>query len=1122
MLRFFLLITVVCLVHLCCRADDQSLDAERLAKEAELALEGFVLPEGIRGSLLAASPSVSNPVAFHITSDGRVFLCETYRRDHGVEDNRNHMDWLVDDLRSESVEQRLAMFRKHLGPRISEYTEKGERIRLLQDTTGDGKLDQATVFADGFNDALDGIGAGVLEHNGKVYYTCIPKLWMLQDDNADGVADQYEALHHGYGVRVAFRGHDLHGLRIGPDGRLYFSIGDRGYNVITKEVTRLTRPDSGAVFRCDLDGSHLEVFAYGLRNPQELAFDNHGNLFTVDNNSDGGDKARLTYLVRDSDTGWRMYFQYLPDRGPWNRERMWSPYQSDAETTAVQPAPIVPAIINLADGPSGFTFYPGLGLSDRYADHFFLADFRGTPGNSGIRSFSVQPKGASYELTDSHQFVWSVLATDVDFAADGSLYVSDWVEGWNGQGQGRMYRFEDPEHRTAVTQANVVGLLNGGIADTTTEELLTYLKHPDLRVRQQAQFALVDRDAWDLVLKWATGELDETTNRHVAWALWQFGLQSPERASQVADTFLAVTSAKKDLVEQHLKIVSDLARRHGLQAFLTSDTRMQWRKIMAHLAVGDDIRQIGFAAEALGAIGRTADLETLMRVLEKNADADPVVRHQAVMGLVRIEQRSPQSLQAFVRHPAAPVRKALVLAFNRLDNTRALIQFLRDEDVYVATEAARALTDERTGVAEPELASLLNDRSLTNELARRCLEAAYRLGDSGSAAAVAQVAASNSQDHDLRIVAVKMLKTWDAPEQTNTVNGRWRKLLPRETPGLNAAVQSHLAGMLAGPDDVRQSAVELAAQLGVTNIVPTLKAMLNNSTDEDVRVTAFLALSNLSTNVDELLAKGQADASEAVRLASLELLAARDSAAAVPELAKVVDSGSITAKQSALRLLGQIKSAESSAVLEAAFESLDSGKLPRGITLDLLQAATENSGGKLPKLVADWRTKQKNLGTKLAEWDDCLEGGDAVRGRALFFGGTAASCRRCHKIDGNGTDVGPDLSVIGQDKDRSYLLEALVDPNAKIAKGFETTIIVDIDGRIHSGIIKEETDSVVRLMTPQATLVSVAKDDIDERVKGQSGMPADIVRGLSREDVRDLVEFLAGRTAVINEHPNNN
>ncbi len=216
----------------------------------------------------------------------------------------------------------------------------------------------------------------------------------------------------------------MHGLVIGPDGRLYFSIGDRGLNVKTKEGRHLYNPDSGAVLRCELDGSNLEIFCTGLRNPQELAFDDYGNLFTVDNNSDSGDKARLYHLVQGGDYGWRMHYQYLPDRGPWNREKLWHlPHEGQA-------AYVIPPIAHITDGPSGLVAYPGTGLGDEYAGAFFVCDFRGGPANSAIRMFKMEPDGATFKLTKYEPFVENVLATDCDFGPDGAFYISDWVDGW--------------------------------------------------------------------------------------------------------------------------------------------------------------------------------------------------------------------------------------------------------------------------------------------------------------------------------------------------------------------------------------------------------------------------------------------------------------------------------------------------------------------------------------------------------------------------------------------------------------------------------------------------------------------------------------------------------------------
>src|SRR6185436_10882672 len=326
------------------------------SEEAAQAIQRFAFPKGIQVELFAAEPRLANPVSFALDEHGTAYVAETFRHHQGVTDIRDHMDWLDDDLASKTVEDRRAMIRKHEGANYGPgYGRAFEQVRRIADKDGDGVADEDSVFATGFDDPVAGIGAGLLAYEGSVYYTCIPDLWKLRDADGDGKAEQKEKLSSGYGVHVALLGHDLHGLRIGPDRRLYFSCGDRGFHVETPEGV-IAHPQCGAVLRCELDGSHLEVWHTGLRNPQELAFDAYGNLWTGDNNSDGGDRARLVDVVEGGDSGWRYSYQWITApvaRGPWNEEELWHPWHEG------QAAYIVPPIANLADGPSGLTYYPG-------------------------------------------------------------------------------------------------------------------------------------------------------------------------------------------------------------------------------------------------------------------------------------------------------------------------------------------------------------------------------------------------------------------------------------------------------------------------------------------------------------------------------------------------------------------------------------------------------------------------------------------------------------------------------------------------------------------------------------------------------------------------------------------
>ncbi|WP_417384953.1 PVC-type heme-binding CxxCH protein [Gimesia sp.] len=1055
------------------------------SKEGEQAIQGFRVPEGMQVSLFAAEPLLANPVAFCIDEQGRFYVAETYRQGKGVEDNRSHMNWLHDDLAAETIEDRLAYFRKHLKDKINDYALEHDRIRLVEDRDGDGKADHASVFADGFNRIEEGTGAGVLARGGYVYYTCIPHVWKLSDTAHEGKATLREKLSSGYGIRVAFRGHDLHGLVLGPDGRLYFSIGDRGYNVTTKEGKHLFRPDTGAVFRCNLDGSELEEFAYGLRNPQELAFDNYGNLFTGDNNSDSSDKARWVYVVEGGDTGWRMYYQYLSDRGPFNREKIWHPAHEG------QPAYMVPPIINIADGPSGLTHYPGVGLSDRYKDHFFLADFRGTPSQSGIRSFAVKPKGASFELTDAHEFIWQILATDLDFGYDGSLYVSDWVNGWNGLGKGRIYEFTDTKHAKAALAAHSAELMKQGFAERSPAELTKLLAHVDQRIRMEAQFALVDQNQLAALQQVAISSTDQFARLHAIWGIGQLGRKT---SSAVTGIQSLLQDSDREVQSQTAKVIGEAGFKPAIPALID-------------LLKNPYARVQYFAAVALGKLEAPTAVAGLLELLKQNNNADPMLRHAGMLALTRIG--NTDALIAAANHESAAVRLAAVVALRRLQRKEVSL-FLQDSDPLVVLEAARAINDEPITDAVADLAAVSITADMSDALLRRVMNANFRMGTAENAAVVARIAADTKVPEVLRLEAIEELNQWNEPAPLDRVLGRWQPIENRAPIELTGIVGPIVPDLFQSSEKIKEAGTGLAAKYGIKEAAPMLAEMVvDTKRPVDVRVASLNALDKLGyPEIADIAQKAIKDQKPALRVTGLNVLAKHDPQAALTPLEQAIQKGTTIEKQGALATLAEIKLPAATSILIDWMQKLVQQQVPAEIQLDLLKAAKQKQSPELDQLIVKFDEKRPQ-DDPIGGYLETLSGGNAARGREIFFGRSDTSCRRCHKIRNNGGEVGPDLSGIGIDKDRRYLLEAIVAPNKAIAKGFETAVLAMLDGKVIVGIIRNETDTDLELMDAKGTVIHVSKDEIDERASGKSAMPEEIVKQLSKDDLRDLVEFLS-------------
>ena len=726
------------------------------SSEGEDAIADFKVPEGTIISLFAAEPMFANPVALEVDWHGRVLVAETYRQEtEGVPDNRTFPEWLQDDLRLQTVEERAEMMVRHHPEFATEWTDREDRITALIDTDGDGKADQSTIFASGFSGLLDGTGAGLLARGDDVYYTCIPKLWKLTDADRDGVAESGSALHHGFGVRVAFRGHDMHGLVIGPDKRLYWSIGDRGYNVITADGKVLAEPGRGAVFRSNLDGSNLEVFARGLRNPQELAFDDYGNLFTVDNNCDAGDQARLVYLMEGGDSGWRMNFQYLPDRGPWMSEQWWKP-QPDGEA---HPAFLNKPLENITAGPSGMANYPGVGMGPGMENNFFICDFRGGSSYSGILRFTVEPQGGGFRFGEQEEFWWGMLVTDMCFGPNGDMYASDWVQGWIGPGKGRIYRaaFEAADQKL---KSETAALLAGDFTSLVAEFLVQLLQHPDRRVRFEAQWELVDRNDRTSLIAAFLGDNSESRLQKLArlHATWGLGMLLPD--STAATTLIAALRDHDPLI----RAAALKAMRGQLKAMQLNASDKA--RILTSLK-DVDLKVRCEAAFLVGEMTGPGDGLKILNALDEKAADDRFVLHAVSQGLAAAVNEN--TLITFNGNPNRMHRLAAVLAL-RWQQSAKLTRFLDDTDTLIAAEAACGIYDLNLTDAWPQLAATLKrHKDLPFSMVRRALAATQQLGSAQHAQMILDFVKSEGVDEKLLKEAREYIVNWDRPEEFDPI-----------------------------------------------------------------------------------------------------------------------------------------------------------------------------------------------------------------------------------------------------------------------------------------------------------------------------------------------------------------
>ncbi|MEO9891455.1 HEAT repeat domain-containing protein [Aurantibacter sp.] len=1093
--------------------EDSVLGIENAKKVREIT--PAVVADGLELTLWASDSLAPDPVAMSVDDKGAIYLTRTNRQKNSEFDIRGYRDWMTPSISFETVSDRRAFLHETFAPEKSEENswlkdlnndsihdwhdlavEKDE-IWKLEDLNGNGIADVSTRILEDFNEEITDVAGALLVRENDVFVGVGPDMWRLTDTNDDQILDEKVSIAHGFAIHIGFGGHGMSGAIEGPDGKIYWGIGDIGMNLTTEEGVHHKYPNQGVIVRSNPDGSDFEVFAAGLRNTHEFVFDEYGNIITADNDGDHrGESERLVYIVEGHDAGWRANWQYGKYTDPknngynvWMDEKMYMPRWEG------QAAYFLPPIQNFHNGPTGMVYNPGTALGKEWQNKFFLTEFVGNPGRSHIWAFDLKPSGASFELKSEQDVVSGILPTGIRFGPDGALYVADWINGWNTKDYGRVWKMDVAKTKNDLKseREKTKELMTLDYASQSVDELKNLLNYGDMRIRQKAQFELVARgDKGASVFQKSISQKENQLVRvHGIWGLGQLGWKDVDATEPL---LALLKDSDLEIVAQAAKILGDVKNEKA-------------GELLIPLLQNESARVRFFAAQALGRIKYSDAVQPILDMLAVNADEDNYLRHAGVLALSRIG--NIDSITALLENENRSLRIAAVLVLRRLQNPK-VAEFLNDSDEYIVAEAARAINDDWSiEAAMPALAETLVNVDFTSEpLLRRAINAALRVGRESDLDNLIAFTQRENVSSILRGEALAAISNWTEPSVLDRVDGRRRADISREAAIVQQKVGAVIPEFLKSKDpEILASTAKILGAINLSSFNNELKAFLKSNKSTKVRVAALQALGSLNADdIKDVMAQGMKDKSTEVRVVAVDMLSKIDVPANdIPGIVKpIFKNGSAREQQSMLGVLAAMPIAKSEPVLSTMIDQAASKKISPNVILDLMEAVqATNSELLIAKL-----DKLKEAGYGVDAYQETLYGGNWGAGFRYFNNSLSGQCVRCHSLEGQGGQVGPPLDGIADILSREQILEALINPSARLSPGYGNVTLTLKDGQEVTGLLEEETHDELILRTSDAEPLEVAISRIAKRENMTSSMPA-MGRIMSKRELRDLIEFLS-------------
>jgi len=996
-------------------------------KTPEEALASLKVADGLQVELFAAEPMLINPTSIDVDHLGRVWVCE-------------------------GVNYRRIGFKRPI------LREAGDRIVILADKDGDGKADESTVFYQG-KDLIAPLGICVLaqpskEAKGGFAYRVLvcqsPDIIEFWDRDGDGKADGPPKK-----FLTGFRGfdhdHGVHGIIPGPDGKLYFTVGDQGVDGLQSSDGKGRKwksgtPDcqAGTVWRCDMDGANLELIAHNFRNNYEACVNSFGEIWLSDNDDDGNQQTRICYVMPGGNYG---YFPRGPGQSHWHEE---------------QPGVVHKALRTGFGSPTGICFYEGTLLPKQYHGQLLHTD----AGPRELRCFHMKSKGAGYELTQENLVTstdnWFRLS-DVCVAPDGSVILADWYDpgvGGHGMGdwtRGRIYRVTPKGHK---------GYKVPEVKLDTKEELLATLGSPCLATRSIAHTVICRLYA-------------KPEPKHLEFLVEAHG--PPDLRARAIAAYVHALGDEEDILHKLDSADSPDADRILSKRLLDSALPPTESYAGKFYAPGT-VPKISVAVAREDLIFqrrmKLAEAKNNFFVLAKLYDGQDIFYRAALNIACGTDPKRREAILAdFDKH---------FPEWN--DKVADLVWELRPASVL------------------PRLGKLLDDPKLTPAQKGRIVDI-LAVNDDPTAGKTLLSLIGREVAPEIRSRAIENLRTfiptkWNNLAKSDELKKTIDALLKDPKTQVTGLQLVSAAGAVDRAEEVGEIAVDKQNSAEIRR--EALKALS--------KLRSAIAVGYLSSVMTERREPLAPEA--ATELGRLVAGQGNDpvSRAALERLQKTLNKNDREPRELLQAILASLAGSRTGTVW--LLKQKEEGKLRDELVADAGRLLRNSPfQGERNKAMLLFPAPGKLDPKKLPSPAELAKRtGDVKRGEAVFKASLKgeSQCLRCHMVRGVGGNIGPDLSMIGKKASKENLFESVLLPSKAIADQYVQWKVDTVDAKSVIGLLVAESDSGLTIRDANGKDHTFATKDLDgpKQKSLVSIMPDNLVAALTEDEVIDMVEYM--------------